>query len=113
MICHPREQSAAQIGAAIGASRATTNMRVLLGAGLVGKRTGRGERTTYFGMEDDAWQRVIRQRIAALSSFRQIADDGLRLLGPDAERSARLRDAERAFTWMAAVFGEASGPEDA
>jgi hypothetical protein len=111
MICHPREQSAAQIGAAIGASRATTNMRVL--RALVGKRTGRGERTTYFRMEDDAWQRVIRQRIAALSSFRQIADDGLRLLGPDAERSARLRDAERAFTWMAAVFGEASGPEDA
>ncbi|GHF56406.1 hypothetical protein FHX82_000036 [Amycolatopsis bartoniae] len=85
-------------------------MRLLVGAGLVSKRTGRGERTTYFRMEDHAWERVIRARIASLASFGQLARAGLELAGPD---PARLRDADRAFSWMAGVFEQAKGPGDA
>jgi DNA-binding transcriptional regulator GbsR (MarR family) len=109
MICDPPEQSATQICTAIGASRAslTSNIRLLVGAGLVSKRAGRGERTTYFRMEDDAWERVIRQRVASLASFRRLASAGLELAGPD---KARLRDADRAFGWMAGVFERAKGP---
>ncbi|KAA9161046.1 transcriptional regulator [Amycolatopsis acidicola] len=105
MICDPPEQSAARIGAAIGASRAslTTNMRLLVGAGLVSKRTGRGERTTYFRMESDAWERMIRRRIESLASFRQITQRGLELAGPDQER---LLDADRAFGFMERIFDQ-------
>ncbi|GAA5163647.1 MULTISPECIES: GbsR/MarR family transcriptional regulator [Amycolatopsis] len=113
MICDPPEQSAAQIAGAIAASRAslTSNMRLLVGAGLVSKRTRRGERTTYFRMEDDAWERVIRARIASLASFRQLTKAGLDLAGR--ADPARLRDADRAFAWMAEVFEQAKGPGDA
>src|SRR6266545_1427662 len=83
MICDPPEQSAGQIAEAIGASRASlvTNMRMLTGAKFVRRLTRPRERTSYYRVDDDAWEGVVRQRLEMLVSFREIAADGIDLAG--------------------------------
>jgi len=106
MVCDPPEQSAGQISAAIGASRAslTSNLRLLTGMGFLTWRTRPGERTLYYRMADDAWAVVARQQIAGITSFLDITRDGLDLVGPDDGRAARIRQAHTTFEWMAGVF---------
>ena len=72
MVCDPPEQSAGEIAKAIGASRAslTTNMRMLTVSSLVRRRSRPGGRTTYFRIDDDAWEKVSRQRIASMAAGR-------------------------------------------
>ncbi|GAA3012422.1 transcriptional regulator [Streptosporangium longisporum] len=112
MICDPPEQSAGQIGRAIGASPAalTTNMRVLQAMGFVSRRTRPGERTAYYRVEEGAWERVVRRQIATLTAFREVAGDGMDLIGPDGARAARIREAHHIFDWMAKVFDDAPPP---
>jgi DNA-binding transcriptional regulator GbsR (MarR family) len=112
MICEPPEQSAAQIAAAIGASRAslTTNMRLLTASGLVHRLTRSGGRTAYFRIDDDMWQKVIRRRIASMMSFGEITQDAIRLLGANKPRAARVRAAHEFFQWMAEVLAASPGP---
>ncbi|WP_326825983.1 GbsR/MarR family transcriptional regulator [Streptosporangium sp. NBC_01756] len=112
MICDPPEQSAGQIGQAIGASRAslTTNMRVLLTMGFVSRRTRPGERTAYYRVEEGAWEQVVRRQIATLTAFRDITGDGIAMLGTNSGRTARIREAQKIFEWMAKVFDDAPPP---
>ncbi|PZG31642.1 transcriptional regulator [Spongiactinospora gelatinilytica] len=122
MICDPPEQSAGQISAAIGASRAslTSNLRLLSSMGFLSWRTRPGERTVYYRMADDAWAAVVRRQVAGITSFLDVTRDGLKLVGPDDERATRIRRAHAAFEWMAEVFqtapplapGEAGPRED-
>lgn len=109
MVCDPPEQSAGQISAAIGASRAslTSNLRLLTSMGFLTWRTRPGERTVYYGMAEDAWAVVVRRQIASIASFMDITRDGLDLVGSDDERAARVRQAHVTFEWMAKVFGNA------
>src|SRR5258707_7160408 len=102
LICDPPEQSAGQIAEAIGASRAslTTSMRLLTVGELVRRRHRPGERTTYFRIDDDAWEKVIRQRIAAMASLRAVTEDAMTLIGPDSERAGRVRAAPEFFVWL-------------
>ncbi|MFD9950805.1 GbsR/MarR family transcriptional regulator [Nonomuraea sp. NPDC059023] len=109
MVCDPAEQSAAQISAAIGASRAslTLNLRLLTGMSFLSWRTRPGDRTMYYRMADDAWHAVVRKQIAGITAFLDITHRGLDLVGPDGERAARIRQAQATFTWMAEVFDNA------
>ncbi|WP_243900887.1 GbsR/MarR family transcriptional regulator [Glycomyces niveus] len=113
MVCEPAEQSAGQISEAIGASRAslTTNIRVLMTVGFVERRTRPGERTGYYRLKDGAWEAVVRRQIASLVSFREVATDGLALLGTESTRADRVREAQDVFDWMAEVFELAPPPE--
>jgi DNA-binding transcriptional regulator GbsR (MarR family) len=113
MICDRPEQTAAETCAAIGGSRAsfTTNVRVLLTMGLVSRRTKPGERTGYYRVVDNAWERVVRRQIAGLSEFREVTRDGLALVGgASSQRAARIREAHEVFEWMAKVFDNAPPP---
>jgi len=109
MICDSPEQSAGQISAAIGASRAslTSNLRLLTSMGFLTWRTRPGERTVYYRMAEDAWAAVVRQQITGIASFLDISRDGLDLLGPDEARSERIRQAQATFEWMAKLFDNA------
>ncbi len=113
MVCEPAEQSAGQISEAIGASRAslTTNIRVLMTIGFVERRTRPGQRTGYYRLKDGAWEAVVRRQIASLVSFREVATDGLALLGTERARADRVREARDVFDWMAEVFEQAPPPE--
>src|SRR5581483_1430011 len=102
LICDPPEQSAGEIADAIGASRAslTTSMRLLTAGELVRRRHRPGERTAYFRIDDDAWEKVIRQRIIGMASLQEITEDAMALIGPDNERSGRVRAAHAFFGWL-------------
>jgi DNA-binding transcriptional regulator GbsR (MarR family) len=106
LICDPPEQSAGEIAGAIGASRAslTTSMRLLTVGELVRRSHRPGERTTYFRIDDDAWEKVIRQRIVAMASLREITSDAMKLVGPGSERAARVRGAHAFFGWLSEMF---------
>src|SRR5205807_9580408 len=108
MICDPPEQSAGEIGTAIGASRASlaTNMRLLTDAKFVRRRTRPGERTNYYRVDDDAWEIVVRRRLAGLAAFRDVAADGIELAGAGSARAERLRAAHDVYDWMAKLFTE-------
>jgi DNA-binding transcriptional regulator GbsR (MarR family) len=109
MVCDPPEQSAGQISEAISASRAslTSNLRLLTSMGFLTWRTRPGERTVYYRMAEDAWAVVVRQQVAGITSFLAITREGLDLVGPDGDRSARIRQAHSTFAWMADVFDKA------
>ena len=106
LICDPPEQSAGEIADAIGASRAslTTSMRLLTAGELVRRRHRPGERTTYFRIDNDAWEKVIRQRIIGMASLREITEDAMALVGPDSERASRIKAAHDFFGWLSDAF---------
>jgi hypothetical protein len=112
MICDPPEQSPAEIAEAISASRAslTTNMRLLIASGLVHRLTRAGARTTYYRIDDDMWEKVIRRRIASMMSFGALTQDAIGLLGADSPRAARIRAAHDFFEWMAKLLANSPGP---
>jgi DNA-binding MarR family transcriptional regulator len=111
MVCDPPEQSGEQIAEAIAASRAsiTTNIRLLTAGDLVRRRTRLGERTAYYVIEDDAWEKVVKRRIDSLASFRQITKDGIELLAARGRRAGRVRAAHDVFEWYAELLANA-GP---
>jgi DNA-binding transcriptional ArsR family regulator len=112
MICDPPEQSAEEIARAIGASRAslTTNMRILTGGGLVHRLTRSGGRTAYYRIDDDAWEKVIRQRVESMMAFSRIAEEGMDLVGSASSRATRIRAARMFFEWAAERLANAPPP---
>lgn len=106
MICEPAEQSAADIATAIRASRAsmTTNIRTLLAAGLIRRRTRAGDRTAYYRIDDDAWEAALRRRIEGMVKFEDIAAQGLALVGSDTPRASRLHAAYTVYQWIGEIF---------
>jgi DNA-binding transcriptional regulator GbsR (MarR family) len=111
MICATPEQSAGEIAEAIGASRAslTTNMRFLTASGFVRRLTRPGGRTTYYCVDDDVWETIIRRRIASMMSFSKITLDGMSLIGAGTPRATRLRAAHQFFTSMATRLANPPG----
>jgi DNA-binding transcriptional regulator GbsR (MarR family) len=112
LICEPIEQSAGEIAAAIGASRAslTTNLQILNASGLVRRLTRPGGRTTFYRIDDDMWATMVKRRMQSMMSFSKIAADGLSLVGADSARAARLRAVHEFFEWMAELLEKSQGP---
>lgn len=109
MICDPPEQSAGQIAAGIGASRAslTSSVRLLSAIGLIHSFRKPGERVVCYRIDDNAWELTLRRRIASLTSFRQITTDGLTMLGAENPRAARIRAADEIYAWAERLFDNA------
>jgi hypothetical protein len=64
----------------------------------------------YYCVEDDAWEKVIRQWIAATADFCAIAEEGMGLVGRDSTRAARLRDAYHVFDWIGRLLAAPRRP---
>jgi DNA-binding MarR family transcriptional regulator len=109
MISDSPEQSAAEIAAAIGASRAslTTSTQILTAIGLIHTVRRPGKRTVYYRIDDDAWEKMLRRRIANMASFRAITRDGLALLGPKTPRASRIYAADQVYAWAEQIFADA------
>jgi DNA-binding MarR family transcriptional regulator len=112
MICDPPEQSGAQIAEATGASRASisTNVRLLVETGLVQRSTRPGERTTYYRMHDNAWETVVRRRLESMATFRELAREGIELLGPGSPCAARLTTTSEFFDRVADALASVPSP---
>ncbi|MFI6796645.1 GbsR/MarR family transcriptional regulator [Streptosporangium canum] len=102
LICDPPAQSAGDIADAIGASRAsmTSNMRLLTSVGLIRRQTRPGGRTAYYHIEDDAFEKVVRRRLAAFAAFGDVAEEGVKLGGDDETRTRRIRSAQRSIALL-------------
>jgi DNA-binding transcriptional ArsR family regulator len=112
LICEPPEQSAGEIAEAIGASRAslTSTMRLLTALELVRRRTRPGARTAFYRIEDGAWERLVRQRVVAMTELCGIAEAGMRLFRADSPRAARLQEAHDVFRWLGELLATSRRP---
>jgi len=101
-VCDPPEQSPAQIAAAVHASRGslTSTLRVLQTAGLVRTVTRPGDRSTYYRVAEDAWASSGQQQLAGLQAFADLARRGMRILGEDSPRAARVRNAHELYSFL-------------
>jgi hypothetical protein len=61
-------------------------------------------------VDDDAWETVIRRRMASLAEFRDLAADGIDLAGTGSARAERLRVAHDVYDWMIKLFAAAPRP---
>jgi DNA-binding MarR family transcriptional regulator len=107
LVCQPREQSSADLVAALGASKASisTTTRQLVGLGLIERVPARGRRGAWFALTPDAWSNHLRRDLAALVLFRELLDSGLRALdGAPPDRAERLRDAHALFAFFEAEY---------
>ncbi|MFI6741577.1 GbsR/MarR family transcriptional regulator [Nonomuraea sp. NPDC050451] len=110
MACDPPAQTASDIADAIGASRAslTTNMHLLTSIKLIRRFRKPGERNVYYQIEDDAWSKVIRQKLAAFTAFDELAAEGLRLGWTDEAQTRRIESARTAIAGLAKVLNQAT-----
>ncbi len=109
MICDPPQQSAGHIARAIGSSRSSVagSLRFLTAAGFVQQGRQPGDRVVRYRIDNDAWMAVLHRRLAALVLFREVAQDGIQLVGPADPRSERMRAARDSFDWLDAVVSDA------
>lgn len=92
MICSPPAQSAAQLAAALEASRASisTMTRLLTTLELIERVPQRGRQPDLYRIREGAWTQLLQRRLAHLSPFTQLAEKGLQVLG-DAPPEERKR----------------------
>jgi DNA-binding transcriptional regulator GbsR (MarR family) len=71
MACHPPEQSAGEISAAVGASLASvsTNTRLLIQLGAIEQTHRRGDRKTYHRLREDFWLEMTTRRLGMFESL--------------------------------------------
>jgi hypothetical protein len=86
-------------------------MRLLTGSGLGRRCTRPGERTIYYCIEDDTWEKVVRRRIASMASFLDIARAGIELVGTDGTQATRVRAAYETFERASEFLANAPGPK--
>lgn len=106
LVCEPAVQSSQDIAAALGASKGSisTSTRMLVAAGLVVKVGVPGERGSFFTIHADSWSRLLQAKIAGITAFRRLADQGIELLGHDADRAERLRQIRDFYAFMEEEF---------
>ncbi len=103
LICAPPEQSAAQIAAALQASKGSisTNTRLLLHTELIEKVSLPGRRLSFFRVTPDAWHKLIEKQVSVVRSFRELLEQGLTMLdaAPLPQR-ARLLEALEFYRFL-------------
>lgn len=90
----PRSISAEEMAEALQVSRSSisTNLRMLLMAGLVEKVSLPGERCDYFEFSDSAWQRLLELRLEGVLSLKEVAEEGMLNLEQDHPGRQRLQE---------------------
>lgn len=103
LISDPPEQSAADLAAVLGVSRSSISSaaRLLTPSGLVEGVRKRGERQEYLRIKADGWSRMLANRYAKTTAFRQITERGLDLLGDStADRRQRLESVTELYRFL-------------
>src|SRR5919107_456465 len=92
LICEPPEQTALEIGEALGASRGAVSgaARMLTGMGLIRRGRRRGARSEIFSVQPGSMTRLIESASSAYQAFVDITEEGLRLIA-DRPVESRLR----------------------
>jgi hypothetical protein len=111
LVCEPPEQTAAQLAAALDASRGSISgaTGMLVRAHLVDRLHVRGERADRFRLRPEAWDEQVREQGA--TEARALFAQGLQALdGEPASRRVRLEELDALYAWyqlrMPALFDE-------
>jgi DNA-binding transcriptional regulator GbsR (MarR family) len=105
LISDPPEQSAADLARVLEVSRSSISSaaRLLTPSGLVESVRKRGERQEYLRISPDGWSRMLANRYAKTTAFRQITEHGLDLLGASAlDRRERLENVAELYRFLEA-----------
>ncbi|GGM63345.1 hypothetical protein GCM10012275_37440 [Longimycelium tulufanense] len=107
LICNPPERTPAELSAALEASSGSisTNLRLLIGQGLVRKMTRRGRMAALYRVDEQRWVDFVERRLESVAGVRDLTAGGLRLLSGDPDRAERLRVVDE-------VYGSLSGALD-
>lgn len=100
LVCDPPEQTAAQIGEELGASKGSISAAtgVLVRNRMVDRLHVRGERADRFRIRADAWDEQIRD--PGTAHARALIAQGLEALSGDPpSRRARLEELDAFYTW--------------
>ncbi|ANY06661.1 GbsR/MarR family transcriptional regulator [Pseudonocardia sp. HH130630-07] len=103
LISDPPEQSAADLAAVLGVSRSSisTATRMLTPGGLVERVRRRGERVELFRIAPDGWSRMLADRYARATAFREVLEHGLEALADEpAARRDRLTHVHELYLFL-------------
>jgi DNA-binding transcriptional regulator GbsR (MarR family) len=95
LLCDPPEQSAAQVGEVVGASKGSisTMLRLLVQRGIVEVVGIPGERSRFYRIREGAWAELMRGRMTFVQAARELAERGLQLMkGAEPQRLQRLQE---------------------
>ncbi|MGB3829296.1 MAG: transcriptional regulator [Ornithinimicrobium sp.] len=97
LICSPREQSADDLVTALQASTGgvSTQARALIRYGFIERVGLPRDRRTYYRLREHAFEAAFAEQTQGLTLVRQLADEGLDLVGdtdPARERLTQMRD---------------------
>ncbi|HEX4703989.1 MAG TPA: transcriptional regulator [Pseudonocardiaceae bacterium] len=103
LVCDPEERTAAELSEELEASTGSvsTNLKLLVGVGLVVRSTRRGRDAAQYRADAPAWASLVRRRLDALAELRGLSAAGLRLLSGDPQRALRLRTVDEFQGWFA------------
>jgi hypothetical protein len=102
LICDAPRQSFGELVDALQASKGSisTMTRLLVELGLIERVSFSGDRRDYFELAPHAWSRFLRQRVAIIGRFRDLAQRGLPLLRHEApRRRERLQGMLELYAW--------------
>ena len=103
LICEPAEQTAADIAAALHASRGAISgtARILATAGLIRRSTRAGDRREYFSAPSEALDSMLASAGAIYRQMREIAQRGLAATADrSVESRARLQEFHDVMTFV-------------
>jgi DNA-binding transcriptional regulator GbsR (MarR family) len=95
LICDPPHQSPGELAEVLQASKGSISSmtRLLEQLGLIDRLSLPGERRDYFRIRNESWTALFRRRMELVSTFRQLADQGLALLSEQTpEQRRRLEE---------------------
>lgn len=82
LISNPPHQSPSELADVLQASKGSisTMTRLLTQLGLIERTSLPGKRRDYFRIKPNAWAELTNQRITQIKTFREIAEQGLKLI---------------------------------
>lgn len=99
LISDPPERSAEELAGALRASRGSISSatRSLVQLGLVQRLSRPGERRDYFRVRPGAWNELMRQEMASITTLRRMAEQGLDIMNSDNPEARRGLEEMRDF----------------
>lgn len=104
LICEPPQQSMDELAEALDASKGSisTSLQLLRRFGWVEPAAVPGERKNFYRLRSDVWTRTLEFELQMGTRFRQLAEQGLEMIGNEASASQRerLQSMQRLFSFF-------------
>lgn len=108
LVCNPPEQTTSQLVEALHASKASISQatQLLAGVGLITKKHRRGSRELVYEMTSGVWERGFESKRGLLDDFRNLAEEGLSLVGETPEERDRLLEVRDMYAFATDEYGK-------